>query len=159
VHLKFIDDVESFLQGKEVDAAIQQLQDAYSRFRMREARAARCRAGARMHRLSRTRLSLPQLQSRLLQQRVRLQKKLPEVKKALDTVTLLLSKQVRGCSLSRSPNSRRYVADTRPPPTAGMRGGVKRGVSADGQHLRKGACPSVCCRHRVHCCPLVLRAR
>ena len=34
-------------------------------------------------------------QSRLLQQRVRLQKKLPELRKALDTVLLLLSKQVR----------------------------------------------------------------
>jgi len=39
-------------------------------------------------------------QSRLLQQRVRLQKKLPELKKALDTVLMLLSKQAR---LARDP--------------------------------------------------------
>jgi hypothetical protein len=34
-------------------------------------------------------------QSRLLQQRTRLQVKLPELKKALDMVTLLLEKQAR----------------------------------------------------------------
>ena len=85
-----------------MDVAIKQLQDAYSRFRMREARAAPA-AGARVRSLTRALRCLPQPQSRLLQQRVRLQKKLPEVKKALDTVTLLLSKQVRGCSLSLTP--------------------------------------------------------
>ena len=33
---QFIDDVETFMQGKEVDATIKTLQDAYTRYRMRE---------------------------------------------------------------------------------------------------------------------------
>jgi hypothetical protein len=45
-------------------------------------------------------------QSRLLQQRVRLQKKLPEVKKALDTVTLLLGKQARAARAAAQRRAR-----------------------------------------------------
>jgi hypothetical protein len=86
-------------------------------------------------------------QSRLLQQRVRLQKKLPEVKKALDTVTLLLGKQARAACrraaarVGGGADARRHHA--------GHRGGEQRRVSADGQHLRKGACASA----RALCVP------
>ena len=89
------------MQGKEVDATIKTLQDAYTRYRMREVRcvppAHAPVAAAHARRAT---------QSRLLQQRVRLQKKLPDLKKALDTVILLLSKQARGAALPRSLEQR-----------------------------------------------------
>ena len=57
------------------------------------------------------------MQSRLLQQRVRLQKKLPDLRKALDTVILLLSKQAR---VARRPHVRESSAlCVIPPPPAG----------------------------------------
>ncbi len=43
---QFIEDVESFMRGKDVDATIKQLQDAYTRCRMHEVR--RVRASARV---------------------------------------------------------------------------------------------------------------
>ena len=36
---QFIDDVETFMQGKEVDTTIKSLQDAYTQYRMREVRS------------------------------------------------------------------------------------------------------------------------
>lgn len=66
----FIHDVEQWLAGREVDAAIKELQDKYSKFKM--------------------------LESRLQQRRVRLMAKLPEIRKALDMVELLIAKRGTG---------------------------------------------------------------
>merc|ERR1711990_263685 len=61
---QFIEDVGAFLEGKESDTVIKELQEKYQQCKL--------------------------LEAKLLQTRVRLQAKLPDIKKALDAVELLL---------------------------------------------------------------------
>merc|ERR1712054_7766 len=64
---QFIEDVDTFMKDKDPEAVCRALQERHQQYKLVEAR--------------------------LLQNRVRLQTKLPDIKKALDTVTLLVERR------------------------------------------------------------------
>ena len=76
---QFIEDVESFLDGKDPDVVVRALQERYQQYKLVEAK--------------------------LLQNRVRLQAKLPDIKKALDTVKLLVERRDAGEGLDKTVES------------------------------------------------------
>lgn len=126
----FIEDVASFLKDKDVETAIRQLQDTYSRLQMQEARSEQTTCAP--HAAELTRATRPQ--SRLLQQRVKLQNKLPEIQRALECVKLLLTKQV--CPAADAPPRLHCVE------TSTSRAGIRRGhihrFPARGHRVCKG---------------------
>jgi prefoldin subunit 5 len=67
---QFIEDVESYMQGKEAEATLNELQSLYQQYK--------------------------QIEQGLQQNRIRLGNKLPEIKRALDTVKMLCEKAGSG---------------------------------------------------------------
>ena len=100
--VSFIEDVAAHLAGRSPDECIKLLQAQHTK--------------------------LSQTESRLLQQRARLQTREPEIKKALDMVTLLQAKQARAqppdARGDASSPLRRVASSSR----AGHRGGAARGL-------------------------------